>query len=38
MAVEINKPNGYFIIEKDIDKIDRYLDGIKIRKIPGIGL
>ncbi len=38
MAVEQNKPNGYFIINKDQQEIDNYLDNVKVRKIPGIGL
>ena len=37
MAAEKNKPDGLFILRKDKDTVYEYLDGLKIRKISGIG-
>lgn len=37
IATDINKPDGQFVVGRDHKAIQRFMDPLPIRKVPGIG-
>jgi DNA polymerase kappa len=37
IATDINKPDGQFAVGRDHTAIQRFIDPLPIRKVPGIG-